>query len=69
MTAKVAAAAEEPAEQIEWIVVLTSASLLALLETFVSVLVVYFAGFGVNQGFVGLGYFDKLLFGSIIAAN
>ena len=45
-----------------------AASLLALLESFVTVLVVDFAGFGFGEGFVCFCYFYKLLLGCIIAS-
>lgn len=62
LVAEVAAAAEEAGEEVERIVVLLAA-LLALLEAFVTVLVVDFAGFGVDEGFVGFGDFDELVVG------
>jgi hypothetical protein len=49
--------------------VLLAAALLALLETFVPVLVVDFAGFGVGEGFVGFGYFDEFLFGCFVVSG
>jgi hypothetical protein len=50
LVAVVAAAAEEAAEEVEWVVPAAAAAalLLALLETFVAVLVVDLAGFGVG---------------------
>ena len=45
-----------------------SAALLALLHSFVAVLVVNLAGFGVGERFIGFGDFDKLLFGGVIAS-
>lgn len=68
VAAKVSAAAEETTEEVEWIMMLAPASLLPLLETFVPILVVYFARFGINQGLIGFGYFYKLLLGSVVAA-
>lgn len=67
LVAKVTTPAKEAAEEIEGVVVVEAAALLALLEAFVAVLVVYLAGFGVNQGLVGLGYLDELLLYGIIA--
>ena len=43
--------------------VLAAAALLALLEAFVTVLVVDLAGFGVDEGLVGFGDFDELVVG------
>lgn len=63
LVAKVAAAAEEAGEEIEGVVMLLAAALLALLEAFVTVLVVDLAGFGVDEGFVGFRDFDELVVG------
>lgn len=62
----VSAAAEEPAEQVEGVVVLPAA-LAALLEPLVAVLVVYLTRFGIDQGFVGLGDLDEFVLGGLIA--
>ena len=61
--------AEEPAEDVERIVVpAASAPLLALLEAFVPILIVDFAGFGLGERFVGFGHFDEFLFGCFVAS-
>lgn len=66
---EVSAAAEEAREEVEGVVVLLAAALLALLEAFVPVLVVDFAGLGVGEGFVGFGYFDEFLFGCVVVSE
>lgn len=48
--------------------VLLSAALLALLESFMSILVIDLAGFGVREGFVCFCYLDELLLGSFVAS-
>jgi len=49
--------------------VLATAALLPLLETFVSILVVDLAGFGVGECFVRFCYLDKFLLGAFIATT
>lgn len=55
------AAAKEAREEIEGVTSATVTSFLVLFEAFVAVLIVYFAGFGFGEGFVGFGDFDELL--------
>jgi len=45
-----------------------SSALLALLKTFMAVLVVDLAGFGSGKGFVGFCYLNEFLFGRFIAS-
>jgi hypothetical protein len=52
-------ATKESAEKVEGIMVATT-SLLTLFQAVVSVLVVYLAGLGIAEGFVGLGDLDEL---------
>ena len=59
----VAATPEETAEYIKGVMLLKPSTLLPLLDAFMSVLIVDLAGLGVGKGFVGLGYFNKLVFG------
>jgi len=47
----------------------TAAALRALFKTFVSILVVDFAGFRGGEGFVCFGYFDEFLFGGLITSG
>lgn len=67
VTAEVTASAKEPAEKIKWVMMAAAAALLSLLQTLVAVLIVDFAGLGVDKGFVGLGDFDELVLGGIVA--
>lgn len=62
------AAAEESAEDVEGVMVSSATALLPLLESFVPILVVDFAGFGLGEGFVCFCYFDEFLFGCVIAS-
>lgn len=61
LVAKVAAAAEEAAEEVEGVVRLEAAALLALLEAVVAILVVDLPAFGVAEGFVGFRDLDELV--------
>ncbi len=68
--ARVAATAEEAAEEVKWVVRAAGAvALLMLLEAFVAVLVVDFAGFADGEGVVGFGDFDEFLRGRIVATR
>ena len=67
MAAKVTASAEEPAEKVEGVVVAAASALLPLLKALVAVLIVDFAGLGVDEGFVGFGNFDKLILRGFVA--
>jgi hypothetical protein len=59
---------EEPREKIEWVVSPSAASpLLALLQTFMSILVVDLSRLRVGERFVGFGDFDELLLCSSIS--
>lgn len=69
LVAEVPAAAEEAAEEVEGVVVVEAAALLALLETLVAVLVVDLARLGVDQGLVGFGDFDELFFYCVIPTD
>jgi len=67
---KVAAAAEEAGEKVEGIVVLArTAAFSVLLNAFVAVFIVDFAGFFFDEDFVGVGYSDKLFRGFIVATG
>jgi len=58
------ATTKEAGKEVKWIMMLTtSSSLLALLQSFITVLVIYLAGVWIGQSFVSFGNFDKLLFG------
>jgi hypothetical protein len=61
LVAEVAAAAEEAAEEVEWVVRLEAAALFALLQALVAVLVVDLAGFGVGECLVRFRDLDELL--------
>lgn len=61
-----AAAAEEAREEVEGVMVLLPATLLALLDAFMAILVVDFARLRVGKGFVGFGNFDEFLLGSLV---
>lgn len=67
MAAKVPASAEEPAEKVKGVMVAAAAALLSLLQTLVTILIVDFAGLGVDEGFVGFRDFDKLVLGGFVA--
>jgi hypothetical protein len=62
------AATKESRKYVEGVMVSSSATLLPLFETFVSVLIVDLAGFGDRESFVCFCYFDEFLFGSLIAS-
>lgn len=68
---KVSMAAEETTEEIEGVVAATtsSAAVAEVLDAFVAGLVVDLAGFGVAQHIVGVGDFDKLVMGFVIATG
>ena len=68
LVAKVTAATKEAGEEVEWIMVVSSASLLSLLQSFMSILIVDFAGFGVRESFISFCYFHELLFCGVIAS-
>lgn len=67
MATEVAAATEEPAKQVEGIVVVPAAALLPLLEPLVAILVVDLAGLRIDQGLVGFGDPNELFLSSVIA--
>lgn len=72
LAAVVAPAAEEAAEEVEWVVpaaVARAALLLALLEGVVAELVVDLAGFGVGERFVGFGDEDEFVVGCWVVAG
>jgi hypothetical protein len=71
LAAVVPAAAEEAAEEVEWVVpaAVAPALLLALFEGVVAELVVDLAGFGVGERFVGFGDEDKLVVGCWVVAG
>ena len=68
LVSKVAAAAEEAREEVEGVMVSAATTLLPLFETFMAVLVIDLAGFGVGEGFVCVCDFDEFLFGCLVAS-
>jgi len=69
--AEVAGAAEEAGEEVEGVVVLALLATAALVffDAFVAVLVVYAAGFFVDEDVVGFGYGDEFVVGGFIATR
>lgn len=68
--AGVAAAAEEAGEEVERVVgAAGTMALLVLLEAFVTILVVDFAGFGYGEGIVSFGDFDEFLGSGVVATE
>jgi hypothetical protein len=65
----VASAAKEPAEEVEWIVVLGATALLPLLQTIIAVLVVDLSRLGVAESFVRFRDLDELVFRRRIASG
>lgn len=67
---KVSAAAEEAAEEVEGVVVLSRrAALLVLFYTFMAILVIYTARFFVDKNLVGFGDGNELLVCAFIATT
>ncbi|KAG9796133.1 hypothetical protein KCU88_g249, partial [Aureobasidium melanogenum] len=60
-TAKVATTAEEPREQIEWVMAVSASatSSLMILQSFVPILIIHFPRRWVGQDFIGFGYFKE----------
>jgi hypothetical protein len=69
LVAKVTAATEEAGEEVKWVVVVSSTTTLSLLQSFMPILIVDFAGFGVGESFVSFCHFHELLFCGIIASR
>lgn len=67
---KVAAAAEEAAKEVKGVVRTSAIAALAMLgETFVAVLVVDLARFGLRESLVRVCYLDEFLVGRVITAR
>ncbi len=66
---EVPGAPEEAREEVEGVVVLAVAALLVLREPVVPILVVDFARFGLDEGFVGFGYRDEVVVGLVVVSG
>ena len=63
-------AAKEPGEEVEWIMRAAALSaLLVLFETFIAVLVIDAASFGLRESVVGFGDLDEFFRGGFIATT